>query len=82
VVLLVGEYDKEVLAQLAHRLWTHWSQHIAEEEDISQERIDRWEQLWIPFDDLSKEMQEKDRELVERFLDEKPDYAQGGERGE
>ena len=78
MVPLVGEYDKEVLAELAHRLWTHWSQHIAEEEDISQERLDRWETLWIPFDELSDEMQERDRELVERFLDEKPDYNENG----
>lgn len=62
------------LPVLAHRLWTHWSQHIAEEEDISQERLDRWKGLWVPFNELSEEMQEKDRELVDRFLDEEPDY--------
>ena len=68
-------YATEWLAVLAHRLWTHWSQHIAEEEDISQDRLDRWQNLWVPFDELSKEMQEKDEELVERFLDEMPDYG-------
>lgn len=71
---------KDRVEVLAHRLWTHWSQHIAEEEDISGERLDRWKDLWIPFEDLSEEIQEKDRELVDRFLDEKPDYKIGGSR--
>lgn len=78
---LEKELGTENLARLAHRLWTHWSQHIAEEEDISQDRYERWEKLWVPFDDLSEEMKDKDRELVERFLDEKPDYRNNPEGG-
>lgn len=66
---------KEIsLPILAHRLWTHWSQHISEEEEISEDRLARWKRLWVPFEELSEEMQEKDRKLVNRFLDEKPDY--------
>jgi hypothetical protein len=67
-------YSVDCMAVLAHRLWTHWSQHIAEEEDISEERLNRWQELWVPFNELSSEMKEKDEELVERFLKEKPDY--------
>ncbi len=68
--------DKQVepLAELAHRLWTHWSQHIAEEEDISEQRLERWKQLWMPYEDLGEEDKEDDRRLVQRFLSEKPDY--------
>lgn len=73
---LINEHEDGVdrFAEVAHRLWTYWSQHIAEEEDISQDRLDRWENLWIPYPDLSEESQEKDRELVQRFIAEKPDY--------
>ena len=69
-----SETGGDRLAELAHRLWTYWSQHIAEEEDISQDRLERWEDLWIPYLDLSEESQEKDQELVQRFISEKPDY--------
>lgn len=62
------------LAKVAHRLWSYWSMAIAESEDISQERLDRWEDLWVPFEELDEEDKETDRELVERFRDEEPDY--------
>ena len=59
----------ELLPVLAHRLWWYWSRHIAEEEDISDSRVKRWEELWKPFEELSEEMQEKDSELVQRFFE-------------
>lgn len=68
-------YSAKSISVLAHRLWTHWSQHIAEEEDISEDRLERWEGLWIPYEDLSEEDKEDDRRLVQRFLSEKPDYS-------
>lgn len=60
---------EELLPVLAHRLWWYWSRHIAEEEDISDSRVERWEELWEPFEELSEEMQGKDRELVQRFFE-------------
>lgn len=69
----IEQYD-EPLAVLAHRLWTHWSQHIAEEEDISDERLERWRDLWVPYGDLSNAAMDTDRRLVERFCKEEPDY--------
>lgn len=69
----IEQYDRPLDA-LAHRLWTHWSQHIAEEEDISEERLQRWRELWIPYRALSEEEKETDRRLVERFCEEEPDY--------
>jgi len=65
----------EPLAELAHRLWTYWSQHITEEEDISEDRLERWEGLWIPYEAMGEEDQEDDQRLVKRFLSEKPDYS-------
>ncbi|MDS0284696.1 hypothetical protein [Haloarcula onubensis] len=69
----IEQYDRPLDA-LAHRLWTHWSQHIAEEEDISEERLQRWQDLWIPYGELSEDAKETDRRLVERFCEEEPDY--------
>jgi hypothetical protein len=71
----IEQYD-EPLAALAHRLWTHWSQHIAEEENISEERLQRWQRLWVPYGDLPGGAQETDRRLVERFCEEEPNYGE------
>lgn len=62
------------LAVLAHRLWSHWSMHIADEEDISDDRLERWQDYWVPFEELPDNVQDTDRDLVERFLEEEPDY--------
>jgi len=70
---VIEQYDRPLDA-LAHRLWTHWSQHIAEEEDISEERLQRWRDLWIPYGELSQEAKDTDRRLVERFCEEEPNY--------
>lgn len=67
-------YNKNKITVLAHRLWSYWSMDIAEEEDIKEDRVSRWKKLWIPFSDLTKEMKDKDRELVNRFLQEEPEY--------
>ena len=67
------QYDRS-LSALAHRLWTHWSQHIADEEDISEQRLQRWRNLWVPFDKLPEAARDTDRRLVERFCVEEPNY--------
>lgn len=64
----------EPLPALAHRLWTYWSQHIAEEENISEERVERWRSLWVPYDELPEGAKDTDRKLVERFAEEMPEY--------
>lgn len=76
----IEQYDSPLDA-LAHRLWTHWSQHIAEEEDISDERLQRWRDLWVPFGDLPEAAKDTDRRLVERFSEEEPDYNRAVEAG-
>lgn len=63
--------DRETLADLAHRLWVHWSNHIAIEEPISEDRVSRWQDLWVDYEDLGEGMKDKDRELVEEMLRDK-----------
>lgn len=66
----------EELARLAHRLWVHWSKHIADEEPISKERLDRWESYWVPFGELPEDVKQTDRDLVSRYQSEEVDYGQ------
>lgn len=76
----IEQYDNP-LAVLAHRLWVHWSQHIAEEEQISEERIQRWRTLWVPYGDLDEDTKYIDHRLVERFCEEEPDYSRTVDAG-
>lgn len=66
---------REELAELAHRLWSYWSMHIAEEEEVSEKRLNRWDDLWVPYSEFTEASKDGDRDLVDRFLDEKPDYS-------
>lgn len=69
------EYDDELLARLAHRLWAEWTMAIASEEPISNERVERWQEYWVPYHELPESVQQTDRELVERLVDETPEYS-------
>ena len=44
--------DKELLEQLAeleHEQWLGWSKDIADKEELSEERVDRWKKdCWKP----------------------------------
>lgn len=52
----------EALSALVHKQWLGWSQGIAEEEDLTDERMERWEEeCWMPYSQLSEEQKEKDR---------------------
>lgn len=33
------------------------------------EKLERWESLWIPYEDLTEEMKEKDRKYARRMLE-------------
>lgn len=51
----------EALAELEHDQWVMWSKDIAAKEQLSPERLARWESLWVPYGELSEEMKEQDR---------------------
>jgi hypothetical protein len=52
----------EGLAAAFHSSWVMWSKELAETENLSGERLERWRKCWIPYDSLSEEMKELDRE--------------------
>ena len=59
----------EKLAAAEHDQWIHWSKNICHEEAISPGRIDRWAQYWVPYENLSDDVKEYDREWARVALD-------------
>lgn len=60
---------REELAALEHQQWREWSRTIAEEEDISEERIERWRDHWVSYDELPDDVKEYDREWADRVME-------------
>ncbi len=56
----------EELANLEHQQWTKWSRTVAERVDT--ETRARWENYWIPYEQLSEETKEQDRIWARRIL--------------
>ena len=50
-----------------------WSQHIADQEELSDDRMKRWKSLWKPYSELSEDMKDHDREWADKVLDELED---------
>ena len=59
---------RERLAELEHEQWIAWSQNIAETESISPERLERWQQLWRPYNKLTEAEKDMDREWADRVI--------------
>ncbi len=60
---------RNMVAKFMHDVWCEWSKTIAKEEQLSPDRMKRWKSQWIPFDQLDKETQEKDRKYADRLLE-------------
>lgn len=58
--------EVEHLASIFHDAWVHWAEAILEEEDISPERTKRWIEYFIPYDMLSEDVKEFDREWARK----------------
>jgi len=58
----------DILADLEHEQWRHWSSNIANEEDISRDRLNRWAESDVPFDSLSDYEKEHDRVWARKVI--------------
>lgn len=58
----------ESLASLEHDQWVEWAKNIIKSENISKERVERWKKLFVPYENLSDDMKEKDREWGRKVL--------------
>jgi len=56
------------LSALIHDQWCEWSRNIALRENLSGERLERWDKLWVPYERLSDEEKAKDQEYSLKFL--------------
>ena len=59
----------EELSELEHKQWMNWSKELAKTEDISEERLKRWKKDWIPYEKLSDDKKEFDREYAVHIMD-------------
>ena len=59
---------RECLAALEHEQWMHWAQSILKTEHISPDRVQRWGTLMIPYDDLTEDQKDADREWADRAM--------------
>lgn len=65
----------ERLAEVIHEIWIVWTQHIVDREEISkeklemsEERLDKWKDYWIPYSELSEEVKELDRYWARKIV--------------
>ena len=56
----------ERLARVEHDQWMAWSKTVAAE--VSAERRTAWQRCWVPYDELTEEQKEHDREWARRAL--------------
>jgi len=56
----------EDLANLEHEQWWGWAESLMEKEDLSEEREKRWEEFFVPYDELSEEIKDSDREYAKK----------------
>jgi hypothetical protein len=57
------------LAEIEHKQWMQWAKTLLEKEpNISQDRKDRWATLMVPYEQLSEEWKEYDREWARHVL--------------
>jgi hypothetical protein len=61
---------REILAKHFHNAWENWSQTIASEESITYSRFSRWENFWVPYEELDEEIKDYDREYADAVIDE------------
>jgi len=54
----------EELSDLEHAQWMSWAKDIAKTEKISPERLNRWAGMFKPYNELSEEDKDKDREIA------------------
>ncbi|MFT6361210.1 MAG: hypothetical protein ACJA2Z_000184 [Candidatus Paceibacteria bacterium] len=59
----------EELSALEHEQWMIWAKEILSLEDISPERRERWEQYFVPYDELTDSVKNSDRVFARKSLE-------------
>jgi len=59
----------EQLAALEHEQWMEWARSLSESETLSPDRLKRWAEFMVPYDELSEEAKEHDRKWALKVID-------------
>jgi hypothetical protein len=58
----------EKLSESIHDEWISWSKNVASKEKLSEQRLKRWEKMWIPYGKLPEDIKEQDRVWARKAL--------------
>ena len=59
---------REKFAELEHEQWITWSKSVADIEDISENKLNRWRNFWIPYSQLDEYVKEDDRKWADKII--------------
>lgn len=59
---------REAIAEIEHEQWIAWSKNIADTENITPTRLERWKELWRPYDELTEAEKDQDREWADKVI--------------
>jgi hypothetical protein len=59
---------REQLAALEHDQWVEWSRHLAASEELSADRLARWQRSWVPYAQLPEHLKDLDRAYADHVL--------------
>lgn len=59
---------KEKMAELEHKQWMRWAETLILRENLSPNRVERWNKLFVPYHELSEEMKDEDRKEADIVL--------------
>lgn len=65
----ISENLREDLANLEHQQWESWTRYIVENtEKLPSELKRKWKPNWIPYEELTEELKDKDRVWSDKVL--------------
>ena len=58
------------ISTVIHEAWMEWTKSVSDIEYFEQLvlKVDRWEELWVPYEQLSEWVKEKDREWARKII--------------
>lgn len=59
---------REKIAELEHEQWMRWAETLILRENLSPNRVERWNKLFVPYHELSEEMKDEDRKEADIVL--------------
>ena len=65
---MISTQTREQLAELEHQQWVDWSKTIAHNENLSPERLKRWQKLWVPYSELTEDQKDQDRVWANKVI--------------